>query len=189
MATSTPGVSIGPRRHRVGAEFAGALVVVALAAAAAPAFAQQSPKPCQASEYRQFDFWLGRWEVRSPDGKLQGTSHISRASGACAILEQWTAANGVTGTSLNWYDAARGKWHQAWVGGAGAILSLAGGLDEHGAMALTGTGPRHTSRGDVLDRITWTPLDGARVKQQWDISADEGQTWRTVFTGIYSRGR
>ena len=34
--------------------------------------------PCDAPEFRQFDFWLGEWTVTKPDGQLAGTNRISR---------------------------------------------------------------------------------------------------------------
>ena len=33
---------------------------------------------CDSSAFRQFDFWLGEWQVRTPDGKLVGTNRIER---------------------------------------------------------------------------------------------------------------
>ncbi|HSR42289.1 MAG TPA: hypothetical protein VLL48_08960 [Longimicrobiales bacterium] len=39
-----------------------------------------------------------------------------------------------------------------------------------------------------MDRITWTPLSGGRVEQRWDLSSDGGESWETVFRGIYVPG-
>ncbi|MFI5183972.1 MAG: hypothetical protein ACHQNV_06220, partial [Vicinamibacteria bacterium] len=33
--------------------------------------------PCSASEYRQFDFWLGDWDVYE-NGKAAGTNRVTR---------------------------------------------------------------------------------------------------------------
>ena len=59
------------------------LSIAALACgAAAPALSQAQPPPapgpCAAPEHHQFDFWLGDWEVRTPEGKLAGHNTISR---------------------------------------------------------------------------------------------------------------
>jgi hypothetical protein len=35
-------------------------------------------RPCSAPAYRQFDFWLGDWKVRRPDGKIAGANRIMR---------------------------------------------------------------------------------------------------------------
>ena len=39
----------------------------------------------------------------------------------------------------------------------------------------------------TLERITWTPLDGGRVRQLWEQSQDQGKTWKSVFDGTYSK--
>lgn len=143
-----------------------------------PATPSAPPPACTAPEHRQFDFWLGSWIVRSPDGKkTAGTSQITRASGSCAILEQWKGAGDAPGTSINYYDAATKDWHQHWVGSDGTVLSLKGGL-ENGVMVMSSdTTPKN--------RITWTPLPEGKVEQKWATSED-GKEWKTIFVGIYS---
>ena len=37
---------------------------------------------------------------------------------------------------------------------------------------------------DVRNRITWTDRPDDTVRQVWETSAD-GETWRTVFDGLY----
>lgn len=144
-----------------------------------------SPTPaCVAPEFRQFDFWLGHWKVTNPQGKQVGTSEISRVSEGCAIREQWTSASGSNGMSINYYDSADHKWHQDWVGGDGLILHLQGKLVDS-AMVLSGQSK--TTRGIVLNRITWTLLPDGTVKQEWRSSPDNGGTWETSFVGIYQK--
>jgi hypothetical protein len=144
-----------------------------------------SPPPaCTAPEFRQFDFWLGRWKVTNPQGKEVGTNEISRVSEGCAIREQWKSARGVSGMSINYYDVADQKWHQDWVGGDGMILHLHGGLT---GSSMVLSGPSKTARETVLNRVTWTPLPDGKVKQEWTTSSDDGRTWETVFTGIYEK--
>jgi hypothetical protein len=144
-----------------------------------------SPSPaCIAPEFRQFDFWLGKWNVTDSQGKPAGTSEISHASEGCAIREQWTSARGTTGMSINYYDSADHQWHQDWVGGNGTILHLRGGL-KSGAMVLTGES--RGTKGTIINRLTWTPLPDGKVKQQWETSTNTGKTWKTIFVGIYER--
>ncbi len=69
-------------------------------------------KACEAPEFRQFDFWIGKWTVRNPDGKEVGSSEISRASESCAIREQWKSSSGSMSMSINYYDADERQWHQ-----------------------------------------------------------------------------
>lgn len=145
------------------------------------------PPPCTGAQYRQFDFWLGSWEVRDPAGKLVGHNRIESAHDGCVLIEHWSGAKGVTGTSVNLYDRDRGRWHQTWVDSGGGLLQLDGGIDG-GAMVLSGDAfdtdaPAQSSR----QRITWTPQDDGRVRQLWEASTDGGRTWAVVFDGRYAR--
>jgi hypothetical protein len=156
----------------------------------APALAQGADSPrrpdtaCAAAEFRQFDFWVGEWEVRTPDGRVAGTNRIEPILGGCALREEWTGRTGSRGTSYNAYDRSRGRWHQTWVDNEGLLLRLDGGLAA-GRMRLEGE-TRDSGGARKLQRITWEPLAG-RVRQLWEESADGGRTWRVVFDGRYER--
>jgi hypothetical protein len=157
-----------------------------VAAQSAPAVASKPP-PCAPAEHRQFDFWLGDWEVKDPAGKVVGHNRIEAAHGGCALIEHWTSVTGVSGTSLNIYDRDRGKWHQTWVDSGGGLLQLDGGFTG-GAMVLAGDAfdadaPSRSAR----QRVTWTPLADGRVRQLWESSTDGGKTWTVVFDGLYAR--
>ncbi len=163
------------------------LATTILIVAAGSAQAQQTPPPaaCTAPQHQQFDFWVGDWNVFNPKGQQVGTNRISRVSGGCALLEEWQAAQGPGGKSINFFDAADGQWHQIWVGGDGTVLRIAGSLKD-GAMRLLGA-DRKTPQGTVRDRITWTPQPDGAVEQRWEISTDGGSTWTTGFLGKYQR--
>ena len=141
--------------------------------------------PCTAPEYRQFDFWAGRWEVRGADAKVAGTNRIEPILGGCALQENWTGSSGVVGTSLNAYDPLDGKWHQTWVDGEGLRLELAGEYAQ-GKMTLSGEGRLTGTPGRLRHRITWSRLpEGGRVRQLWEVSKDDGRTWSVAFDGTY----
>src|SRR5215212_8679319 len=108
---------------------AGLLAFSILAMSGGWASAQALPapaKPCQSAEHRQFDFWVGHWDVFGPAGKKVGENQIELIADGCALLEQWTGNGGVTGKSLNIYDAVDRRWHQTWVDNGGTLLILAG---------------------------------------------------------------
>ena len=160
------------------------LALSALAQSPTPANSPAPTPACQAQEFRQFDFWLGKWKVIGQKGGQVGSSEISRVSEGCAVREQWTAANGQGGTSINYYDEADHQWHQDWVGGDGTILHLHG-RREGNAMVLNGN--IQGAKGPVMNRITYTPLPDGKVKQEWTISTDNGASWKTSFLGIYEK--
>ena len=162
------------------------LIPLPAAAPAQPATTPTAgPKPCTASEYRQFDFWIGEWEVRTPAGRLAGTNRIEKILGGCALRESWRGARGSSGTSLNAWNPGRRRWHQTWVDDDGLLLEIDGGLRE-GRMVLEGeTVSKDGAR--TGQRITWSPMPAGRVRQLWEQSTGGGGTWKVAFEGIYSR--
>jgi hypothetical protein len=150
------------------------------------------PKPppspgtaCIPPAFHQFDFWIGEWEVRNqqpPPGRTPpaSKSRISRILSGCAILEEYETAQGYAGKSLNFHDAKAGRWRQVWIDTGGSPLFLEGGM-EGKSMVMRDDG----STG-VINRITWTPLDGGTVRQLWETSKDKGATWQVAFDGLYS---
>jgi hypothetical protein len=143
-----------------------------------------SPRPCTAPEHRQFDFWIGRWNVFTPDGEQAGVNVIEAIDGGCVLIERWSGKGGFSGTSLNSWDRASGQWRQHWVDNQGGMLRLAGRF-ENGSMVL---GSNQPDTG-VLQRITWTLLPDGAVRQHWETSRDEGRSWSTAFDGRYVKAR
>lgn len=140
--------------------------------------------PCSDPAYRQFDFWLGEWEVRKPDGTLAGTNRIEKDYGGCVLRERYATPTGYTGESLNTYDVARKVWHQTWVDNSGLLLLLDGGLID-GRMVLEGPG-QGPDGGAVRHRISWTPNPNGTVRQFWETN-DAGGKWTVAFDGMYTR--
>src|SRR5689334_4174783 len=98
-------------------------LLMILSAAAAHA-APPPATPCTAPEYRQFDFWLGDWDVTNPAGKAAGHNRVTSEYGGCVLQEHWTGAGGSVGSSFNIYDPVRKVWHQTWVDNGGTLLEL-----------------------------------------------------------------
>jgi len=170
--------------------FPAVLAVAAIAFAAGVAVAQTPaaappPKPagCTSSEARQFDFWVGDWDVADAQGKVVGRNRIVTLHDGCVLQESWTGKGGFTGTSLNAWDVERKEWHQTWVDNGGGVLKLDGTF-AGGRMVLRGESIAEGRK--VVQRITWTPLPDGRVRQLWESSAD-GSTWTVAFDGYYAR--
>jgi hypothetical protein len=141
--------------------------------------------PCSAPEHRQFDFWIGEWEVTLATGQRAGTNRIERILGGCALQESWTGASPSQGQSLTVWDPGDHTWHQTWVDNAGTTLHLSGGI-VNGEMVLEGQ-RRLPDGTEVTDRITWTPNADGTLRQVWQSSQDRGMRWTTVFDGVYRR--
>jgi hypothetical protein len=146
--------------------------------------ADPKPAPCSSEQHRQFDFWVGRWDVTLDQGKAAGRNDIQKILGGCALLENWTGAQGGTGKSLNFYDAVDGLWHQTWIDGSGGALFLAGKF-ANGAMRLEGQRPATSKQPAVRHRITWTPLPDGAVRQLWESAPEGKDDWTVQFDGVY----
>ena len=164
------------------------LALTAIAASAAtPAIAQDSeaPPPCEAAPYHAFDFWVGDWEVSTPDGRTAGTNSITKEEDGCLLVERWESARGTTGQSYNYYDPGQQVWRQVWVS-PGVVIDYSGGLNQTGAMVLEGEisyrgGETHDFRG------TWTPQADGSVRQHFEQYDAEAGEWGDWFTGIYRK--
>ena len=147
--------------------------------------AQPRPNPCDAAEFRHFDFWIGDWDVKAADGRVIGANTIEPVAGNCGLREHWRGAGGGSGQSLNTYVRSDGKWHQVWVGAGGGILHIIGGLED-GKMVLSGT-TTNSAGAVTTHRVTWTPMEDGRVRQFWQTSNDGGTTWTVSFDGYYEK--
>jgi len=143
------------------------------------------PKACTTPEYRQFDFWLGDWNVTDPRGHAAGTSSITLEHDGCVLHEHWSGAKGGTGSSLNIYDSVTKRWHQTWVDNGGTFLELSGGFVE-GRMVLEGKGAGPKGE-PLVNRIAWEKLPDGRVRQTWTVSSDGGSSWTISFDGFYTK--
>jgi hypothetical protein len=152
---------------------------VALSVVAMPGFAA-----CDDAVARQFDFWIGDWNVHTPDGKLAGTNRITREYEGCVLHERYSTARGYSGESLNAYDVGRKVWHQTWVDNEGSLLLLEGSF-VNGQMQLAGQTLARDGK-VTKHRITWTPNADGTVRQFWESTDANGQ-WITAFDGRYSR--
>ena len=151
-------------------------------------FSQTTPVskkcPCCEVEYRQFDFWLGDWEV-SQNGTAAGTSNISMGQDSCLIIENWkSGTSDYKGTSYNFFDNKSKMWYQTWVDNKGGNLKLKG-LFENGKMILMDEPKLNNKNQLQINKISWIPNEDETVRQLWELSVDLGNSWTTLFDGLY----
>jgi hypothetical protein len=166
----------------------GAVAFVVLSAAIPGTVeAQQAPPSCEEIDvHRQWDFWVGEWDVVVNDSTRTpaGTNSITARHNGCMLQEEWRSASGGTGSSTNFYDGARGVWRQVWVAPA-YVIEIEGGLDEHGAMVLEGELRTFVSGAVSPFRGIWTPLEAGVVNQRFEIQNSETGAWAVWFDGLY----
>jgi len=161
------------------------LIPATLTAQGAPPPAPSFPCDTMA-QAREFDFWIGEWDVYGPAKNKAGTSSIQRISNGCALLENWTSASGGTGKSLNFWNASAGYWQQTWIGANGGPLEYRDGTFRDSTMTFIAhiRGPQG---GAVLNRLSFTRLAADRVRQHSETSRDGGRTWNTQYDFVYLR--
>jgi len=139
----------------------------------------QGPGACSSPQYRQFDFWVGDWEVFEKDATTSSAHvRVERILDGCVLREHYEDKSGTVGESFTIYNAARKLWHQTWVTNRGRLLTIEGG-QKAGSMVLAGS--YYTGEGqEVRVRGTWTPTkDG--VRESAVTSTDAGKTWKPWF--------
>ena len=147
----------------------------------------KSAYPCEHdASFSEFDFWVGEWEVHGPGGQLAGTNSIQKEERGCVLLEHWANAAGGTGQSINYVDKITGEWVQVWNAEGGSQINIRGGMTDEG-MRLVGTLHTIGAGTTVPFRALWTLLPDGRVRQLFEQSTDNGETWTTWFEGFYTR--
>ncbi len=145
-------------------------------ATSASAHELTSPSP------RDFDFWVGEWEVFA-EGKKVGQSRIERIVDGHVIFENYAQADGYHGKSLNFYDGVLRRWRQTWVDSRGNVGEFSG-VFRDGAMRFEGE-THFTDGRKILRRLSLFDLGKAGVRQYSERSADGGATWQIAYDFLY----
>lgn len=151
---------------------------------AAPLFAQQPQRPCDAPEARQLDFWLGDWDLTWKGGK--GTNKITRILDGCIVQEAFRMVEGGTlvGHSVSTYDPNAKQWKQTWVDNTGAYLDFTG---EHNGETMTLRREFVRNGRTIQQRMVFSDITEDAFTWDWQSSIDGGTSWRTNWQIEYKR--
>jgi hypothetical protein len=155
-----------------------------------PAASQQPTNPCNQSEQRQFDFWVGEWKLTwpGPKGEAQhGTNSIHRVLDGCVVEENFSGGDvmHLRGKSLSTYDARLGKWKQTWVDNEGGYLDFFGEFS-HGQMILSRKATGRNGK-KFLQRMVFKNIRPNQLDWSWERSEDGGKSWTVVWPIHYER--
>ncbi len=139
---------------------------------------------CFSNEHKQFDFWVGEWNVFDTLGNYVGKNNVVKQYDNCLIQENWTSAGKNRRTSYNYFDPTDSTWNQLWIDNQGAILNLKGQF-ANGAMILKSKLQKGKKVAWYYNRITWSKLENSNVLQTWDILDENDQLLANLFKGIY----
>jgi len=142
--------------------------------------------PCAADErHHAFDFWIGEWNV-TQNGQFAGSNSVQPILGHCTIFEQWQSASGTFGKSFNYYDPGHDHWRQIWIGDSGSIIEFTGEARDGGIFYTAET--INPADGSVtLHKFEFTRIGEDGVRQYWETSSDNGETWTAIWDGHYER--
>lgn len=150
--------------------------------------AQQPSHGCDSPEARQFDFWVGEWDLSFQDEGKVARSHnrITKILDGCALLEEFSGPPGtpLQGRSLSTFDRLTHRWKQTWVDNGATYLDFSGGFAD-GRMVLSREAQRDGKR--FLQRMVWQEIRANSLEWLWQRSDDGGRTWKTAWKIDYRR--
>ncbi|MBZ5538759.1 MAG: hypothetical protein LAO31_22665 [Acidobacteriia bacterium] len=152
--------------------------------------AKKNQKPCAYSpENRQFDFWVGDWNVFMTGGEVPaGSSKIELILGDCVVLENWSGRSGGSGKSFNIYNKNEKRWEQTWVDASGSAIFFFGQLKDGVMDYYTADVPQPD--GTHLRRhLQFFNQGHDKVRQFSQGSTDGGKTWTVEYDLTYLRAK
>lgn len=157
--------------------------------AKAAAEIQHNAAPCSDSpENRQFDFWIGEWNVVSTqDGIPRGHSRIALILGKCVIEENWSSLGvAYEGKSYNVYNSSLQRWEQFWVDNSQGMIHFYGGLKDGVMDYWTDDMPQPGGK-KLRRHLQFFNLGPDKVRQFSQGSNDGGKTWSVEYDLTYNR--
>ena len=152
--------------------------------------AKHNQKPCaDTPENRQFDFWIGEWNVVTTKGDMPaGDSKIELILGDCVVQENWTSGGniGYAGKSYNVYDANLKRWEQFWADNAAGMIHFYGGLKDGVMDYWTDEIPQPDGT-KAKRHMQFIPHGADKVQQFSQRSNDGGKTWTPEYDFTYNR--
>ncbi len=148
--------------------------------------------PCNAPQYRQFDFWLGEWEAFGKSGQKAGDSRISLILDSCIVLEEWTSSSvnrglRYAGKSFNTWNASTSQWQQTWVDNTGGSTEYLDGRYAEGKMIFLSRPFPLTGDTVAIRRLTFFNIGHDKIRQLGEISRDNGGQWAIEYDLEYRR--
>jgi hypothetical protein len=137
------------------------------------------------STARQFDFWLGDWNLTWGDDQ-HGVNRIRSILDGKVVQENFESdgADRLVGLSVSAYNPVDQKWRQTWVDNQGSYLDFVG--DWQGDKMILQRNAVVEGQ-PVIQRMVWYNIEADRLEWNWERSSDDGQTWKVIWKIDYTR--
>ena len=134
---------------------------------------------------KQFDFWLGDWNVTWDDNQ-QGTNQVSKILDGHVIQEKFDGNPGLSfrGMSLSVYNARSERWQQTWVDTEGNYWNFSGAFENERMILATEV---EIEGQKVMLRMVFHNITPDEFDWNWEGSKDNGQTWQLRWQIHYKR--
>lgn len=143
-----------------------------------------------------YDFWVGTWELEWKDdqvtgGMAEGRNHIEKILDGRVIKENFEALNGslegFQGKSYSVYDSVSQTWKQTWVDNQGGYLDFKGKVDGNKRIFFRkGKNPKGD---EILQRMVFHDISADSFVWDWEISEDQGTSWKLRWRIFYNRSK
>ncbi|MBN8567998.1 MAG: hypothetical protein J0M18_00080 [Ignavibacteria bacterium] len=142
--------------------------------------------PCQYNErLKEFEFWVGEWNVYTTFGNKAGESKIEKILNGCVILENWTNSSGRKGKSFNVINSNTGNWEQTWVDDSGNITEFKKGKFKNYTLSFIAEDKDQKNQ-IQYQRLTFYKNDDGTVRQLGEVSSD-GKEWQISYDLLYKK--
>jgi hypothetical protein len=154
-------------------------------------------KALAAPAKRQFDFWLGEWELTWPGEQSglpagqtgRGTNSVRAILDSAVIEENFVdlAPSSLRGMSVSVHNQRLGKWQQTWVDNQSSYLDFVGEFQD-GKMILSRQATTKDGK-EIIQRMVWHNIAKDQLDWNWEASQDGGKTWKVNWQIHYTRKR
>lgn len=149
----------------------------------------QAQNPCSEPERKQFDFWIGDWELTwtGQDGiTYKGENSINYIFDGCVVEENFNDPNsGFEGISHSVYVPSEKVWKQTWVSNAGGYLDFIGKYEDD-KMILSRKFTNADGK-EIHQRMVWYNIEEDSLEWNWEKSTDGGENWQLSWHIQYKR--
>jgi len=134
---------------------------------------------------RQFDFWLGEWDLSwGVDGRATNSVYLDFDGRVIVESFDGRPSLELQGMSVSSFDEGEDCWKQTWVDNKGNYLAFRGGLCD-GVMDLRTEKVVQGRRATL--RMRWFEIAEDSLQWAYERSEDGGRSWETLWRVAYVR--